>query len=54
MACESTICSTIDIMGLAEVGACGACNTDADCGGGTCQAGEFLLDTGTLVGSSCI
>jgi hypothetical protein len=54
-ACESGICSTIDIMGLAQVGACGQCNTDADCMGGTptCTAGEFILDTGTLVGSTC-
>jgi hypothetical protein len=54
-ACMSGICSTIDIMGLAQVGACGECNTDADCmGGGTCTAGEFILDTGTLVGSTCM
>jgi hypothetical protein len=53
-ACESGICSTIDIMGLAQVGACGACNEDADCmGGQTCTAGEFVLDSGTLVGSTC-
>jgi hypothetical protein len=52
-ACEN-ICSIIDIMGLAQVGACGMCNSDADCMGGTCMAGEFILDTGTLVGSSCI
>jgi hypothetical protein len=53
-ACESGICSTIDIMGLAQVGACGECNTDADCGmGQTCTLGEFILDTGSLVGSVC-
>ncbi len=53
-ACESGICSTIDIMGLAEVGACGQCNEDADCGDGTCMPGEFVLDQGMLVGSTCI
>lgn len=52
-ACASGICSTIDIMGLAEVGACGECNTDDDCGGGTCVAGEFNLDMGALSGSTC-
>jgi hypothetical protein len=41
-------------MGLAQVGACGECNTDADCmGGAMCEPGEFILDTGTLVGSTC-
>jgi hypothetical protein len=54
MACESGICSTIDIMSLAEVGACGECNTDADCEVGTCVAGEFILESGTLVGSTCV
>jgi hypothetical protein len=38
---------------LAEIGACGECNVDMDCGGGTCMLGEFILDTGTLVGSTC-
>lgn len=52
-ACESGICSTIDIMGLAMIGACGECNTDADCMGGTCTPGEFNLDTAALSGSTC-
>ena len=52
-ACESGICSVVDIMGLAQIGSCGECNEDADCNGGTCVAGEFILDTGTLVGSTC-
>jgi hypothetical protein len=55
-ACASMICSTIDIMGLAMIGACGECNTDADCmgmGGGTCVPGEFNLDTAALSGSTC-
>jgi hypothetical protein len=54
MACASGICSTIDIMGLAEVGSCGECNTDAECmGGATCSPGQFVLDTGSLLGSVC-
>jgi hypothetical protein len=54
MACESQICSVVDIMGLAQVGACGECNSDADCGmNQTCNPGEFVLDTGSLVGSVC-
>lgn len=53
-ACMSGICSTIDIMGLAQIGACGACNTDADCpGNGTCAPGAFDLDTAALSGSTC-
>jgi hypothetical protein len=53
-ACMSGICSTIDIMGLASIGACGECNEDADCGGnGTCVAGTFDLDTAALSGSTC-
>jgi hypothetical protein len=54
-ACSSGICSTVDIMGLAQVGACGECNTDADCmGGGTCMLGEFIIADGMLVGSQCM
>ncbi len=52
-ACMSGICSSIDIMGLAEVGACGECNSDDDCDGGTCVAGEFDLNVGDLSGSTC-
>ncbi|MCA9699564.1 MAG: hypothetical protein KC431_18705, partial [Myxococcales bacterium] len=53
-ACMSGICSTIDIMGLAQVGACGECNTDAECNGGTCMAGAFDINGGTLTGSVCM
>ncbi|KIG17115.1 hypothetical protein DB30_03712 [Enhygromyxa salina] len=53
MACEN-VCSVIDIMGLAEVGACGECNSDEECNGGTCQFGDFDLETGTLSGSVCV
>jgi hypothetical protein len=52
-ACASGICSVIDVMGLAELGACGQCNVDADCNGGFCVPGEFLLDTAELTGSTC-
>lgn len=51
--CASSSCSTVDIMGLAQIGACGECNVDADCDGGVCVPGEFVLDTGLLLGSTC-
>jgi hypothetical protein len=51
-ACQSGICSTIDVMGLAQIGACGECNSDADCMG-VCVAGMFDLDTAALTGSTC-
>jgi hypothetical protein len=52
--CASGICSVVDVMGLAQIGSCGECNVDADCGdGGICQAGEFILDTAVLLGSTC-
>jgi hypothetical protein len=51
--CASGKCAVIDIMGLAEIGACGECNNDLDCDMGTCVVGEFVLDSGTLVGSTC-
>ncbi|WP_157595592.1 hypothetical protein [Plesiocystis pacifica] len=53
-ACASGICSPVNIMNLAEVGACGACVTDDDCGGGTCQEGGLDLENGALLGSTCI
>ncbi|MCB9706988.1 MAG: hypothetical protein H6711_34425 [Myxococcales bacterium] len=53
-ACMSGICSTVDVMGIAQIGACGECDTDADCQGGTCMLGTFDLDTATLVGSTCV
>ncbi len=52
-ACMSGICSTIDIMGQSELGACGECNDDGDCDGGTCVPGEFTLNMGNLSGSTC-
>jgi hypothetical protein len=52
--CASGICSVVDVMGLAQIGVCGECNSDNDCGFGTCQPGEFILDTGEVVGSTCI
>ncbi|NJK32891.1 MAG: hypothetical protein HC927_11065 [Deltaproteobacteria bacterium] len=51
-ACED-FCSVVDIMGIAQIGACGECESDADCGGGTCTPGEFVLDSGMLLGSTC-
>ena len=53
LACVSGICSPADIMGLAQVGACGECQTDDDCGDGTCNPAMFDLGTGALTGSWC-
>jgi hypothetical protein len=53
LACASGICSPADIMGLAQVGTCGECHTDDDCGDGTCVPATFTLDTGALTGSWC-
>lgn len=53
-ACMSGICSAVDVMGLAEIGACGECDTDADCNGGTCEPGALDLGTGSLTGSTCV
>jgi hypothetical protein len=47
------ICSTVDIMGLAQVGACGECKNNDDCNGGTCTFGAFDIGNGTLTGSVC-
>ena len=52
--CASGICSVVDVMGLAELGACGSCNTDLDCDSGSCIPGEFEVDTGAITGSTCI
>jgi hypothetical protein len=53
-ACMSGICSVVDIMAIAEIGACGECNNNADCGGNElCNPGHFILNDGTLVGSFC-
>ncbi len=52
-ACASGMCSTVDVQGLDEIGSCGECKTDADCNGGICTPGELILDSNTLVGSSC-
>ena len=52
-ACNSGICSVVSIMGFAEVGACGECNSDNDCGFGTCIPGEFDINSGFLSGSYC-
>lgn len=52
-ACMSGICSVVDVMGLAQLGACGECDSGTDCNGGTCVAGELVIDTGVLTGSTC-
>jgi hypothetical protein len=53
MACEN-VCSVVDIMGIAQVGACGDCNSDADCPmNQTCTLGSFDIGAGMLLGSTC-
>jgi len=49
--CASGHCGVLDLAGLLMVGVCGACGSDADCGGGTCTAPKF--DSGFL-GSFCM
>ncbi|MFV8751367.1 hypothetical protein ACNOYE_12550 [Nannocystaceae bacterium ST9] len=53
-ACASGICSSVDIQGLAQIGACGECNVGADCPSGLCMPGAFVVDTGELLGSTCL
>ena len=53
--CASNHCVEVDAAQLAEVGACGECDTDADCPGEeTCAPGTYdLMGTGELVGTTC-
>jgi hypothetical protein len=54
LACEN-ICSEVDIMGIATIGACGECKSDDDCpDGATCQFGDFDVGSGQLFGSTCV
>ena len=53
-ACMSGICSSVALMDIAQLGACGECMSDADCNGGTCMPGQFLFDQGTITGSKCV
>jgi hypothetical protein len=52
-ACETGTCAAVDVQGIAQIGACGECSTDADCMG-SCVPGEYDFETGTLTGSTCI
>ncbi|MFV8752279.1 hypothetical protein ACNOYE_17155 [Nannocystaceae bacterium ST9] len=52
-ACASGICSVVDVMGLDQIGACGQCQDDGDCNGGSCNPGQLAIDTGILSGSTC-
>lgn len=53
-ACASGICAVLDIagLGIAEVGVCGPCASDADCPGGTCQ--PPTVDEDGAVPSQCV
>ncbi|MEZ4381295.1 MAG: hypothetical protein R3A79_08090 [Nannocystaceae bacterium] len=53
-ACMSGKCSEVSIMDIETVGACGECTADADCQGGTCEAGALDLNAGVLTGSRCV
>lgn len=51
MACESTHCGSVDIMGFIMLGICGECESDDDCMGGTCTPGSASMSG--LMGSVC-
>ena len=53
--CASGTCAVVDVggLGIAEIGVCGPCATDADCGAGmTCQ--PPVVDENGAVPSACI
>ncbi|MFZ6182916.1 hypothetical protein [Nannocystis pusilla] len=42
-------------MGLLELGVCGECSGDGDCGPGeSCSAPKVDLDLGTVTGAKCL
>ena len=42
-------------MGLLNLGVCGECSTDADCGPGqSCSAPAIDTNQGTLIGAMCL
>ena len=55
--CASGQCSWVDVLGLAEVGACGECDVDTNDGceeGESCVPGQYdFTETGALTGSRC-
>ena len=52
--CASGICAVVDIagIGLADIGVCGPCAVNADCGGGVCQ--PPVVDGDGAVPSQCV
>ena len=55
---HDTILGALERAGYAlpnncRAGACGECKLDSDCQSGSCIAGEFVLDTGVLIGATC-
>lgn len=53
--CASGICAVVDVagLGIADIGVCGPCATDADCpGGGTCQ--PPVVDENGAMASACV
>ena len=53
-ACASGKCGAATLMGVIKVGVCGECLSDADCGGGTCEAGAIDIQSGDLSGATCV
>lgn len=52
-ACASAICTPANVDGFFEVGVCGACRTDADCGGGWCREAEVDVEDWVGTGAHC-
>lgn len=54
-ACASGFCGQASVMGLLNIGVCGACRSDSDCPPGKfCDAPQVDLNSGTLSGSVCL
>jgi MYXO-CTERM domain-containing protein len=53
-ACASGSCGVIKHMALLELGVCGECSVDGDCGPGEqCAAAQVDLEAGVLLGATC-
>lgn len=54
-ACASGHCGQASVMGLLNLGICGECSSDGDCGPGQqCSEPAVELDQGALLGSVCL
>lgn len=52
-ACASAICTPASVDGFFEVGVCGTCRTDADCGRGWCREAEVDVAERVGAGAHC-